>query len=113
MENINKRIKYVYNYFSISQTEAAKELEKSLSTISGYFKTTYPSEYFIVYTLKKFKTLNARWLFTGEGDFLINQNQNPVNSEAERLLDQKQLIEEVMFLKQKIEELEKNQNKSS
>lgn len=116
MKTINERVKYVFSVKNIKQTQLAKELNKSKSTVSGYFSGTYPSEELITYMLKNFKDMSARWLFSGAGEPFPEEMK--ISVKEKNLLNIQNLVQshieleqKVLFLEQEILNLKENQQR--
>lgn len=79
---MKERIKQYMDYKSISAMELSSLLEVQRSNISHILNgRNKPGASFIEKMLVKFPDLNARWLFTGEGE-MINDGGSILNNDV-------------------------------
>lgn len=80
---MKERIKQYMDYKSISAGELSTRLNVQRSNISHILNgRNKPGASFIEKFLVSYPDLNARWLFTGEGEMLNKDNTSPNSNES-------------------------------
>ena len=70
MENFSERLEKILDYYSLTASALADEIDFNRSTISHLISgRNRPSLDFVMKLMKKFPELNLEWLVTGKGHF--------------------------------------------
>jgi transcriptional regulator with XRE-family HTH domain len=109
---MKERIKQYMDYKSISAGELSSKLEVQRSNISHILNgRNKPGASFIEKLLVVFPDLNARWLFTGEGEMIekqagigerITERPEQLNIETPKIPFNKQMSSELVGLNKKL-----------
>ena len=113
--SINSRFVEIRKYLKLSQQKFADSIDVIKQTINGIENDKYkPSTEVLTKVLKKYPSIDAKWLMTGEGEMFISpENLNYANEpHAEYKNNYKdRLIESLekhnKYLEQEIERLKK------
>ena len=114
------RIKEIMNHYGLNQIKFSETIEVGKGRLSNILTgRNKPDVEFIALVAKKFTDVNSYWILTGEGDMLKSKKyfhqdssiQKPqISPDASALIDEiKKLTVENYLLKEKIIELQKNQ----
>lgn len=99
---INKRIKCIIEYLSISDSEFAKQISLPQTTISNIFNRDSDVKFSVLEAiLTQFGFISAEWLMRGKGEMILADSTNTEDSEKEifRLQTENKLLREMVGLK--------------
>lgn len=86
-EGVNQRIKSIIEVYSLNQKQFAETIGVAQTTISSFFiRGSKPSSDILEQIVLKFPQIDARWLLTGEGKMIKEEeNVQVVSVESEEL----------------------------